>query len=898
MWKKAAIFVFYLLFSFVAFAGNEEMQILQANTDTIKIEPGSTSNIVVKLVNNTETDKNFQLKIHSPQGWKCLTNFGAVTVEKTNSRIKILSIYIPEFTKAGYYEINIDAYNELDNAKIGAVTIPVYVLPKYEILINEFPAPVYVVSGDSLSVKFMVKNLSNVEVGIKTNLKSEKISERQTFTLAPDSFIIVNRTIATTKNLLQNQKQNISFEASIDNKPETQKNQYHYFDVISSNKIKFDAYNRFPVKISPLFITNNRNGNREYAFMFDASGMGVLNEEKGTSLEFHFRGPDRKGESLLGIYDEYYAKYKSPHSNVTIGDNNYGLSYLTEFSRYGRGAGYKHTFKKLQIEGFINYPRFYPKTKRVILFNTNYTTEKKYEFNAGYLNKQFATDATAHLLTLSGKASPYKWIDLELEYAMGLLNSDFSQAYKTVVKTRYKFFSVFFNYTMAEQDFPGYFSNSEYLGTGASAQISKKINVNFNYNFNHNNIALDTLFNNAPFSENLSFSTNYSINSTTGASVTLQQREREDRMEPKKFHYNEKTIRFSLSKKINQLGINIQGETGKTTNYLEIKQGEITAMDRANLTLNYKVNNRIFLNGFVTYNNRKLYSANDNMNWYYGCSANASFGEKVLVTFDYQNNYEIEEYYRDRSIFSLNTNYKINRNNEISISGRYNLARNTLDKRELEVMVKYAYTINVRVSKKKDLGTLKGKVINNGVDNIEGIRFTMGGNIAISDKNGLFSFPVVKKGIQYLMANYSSAGLHVIAEIPGPYKLDIIPGADNYFEITLTKSAKISGNIVVKDDENKGEKGFVAVKVKLNKLIIEAKKGDEVYRVLTDNNGNFSFEGLRPGIWSVQVYKNGIPKEYELLTEFFNVNLVPGQNATIEVNIQEKQRRIKFQEKF
>ena len=81
-------------------------------------------------------------------------------------------------------------------------------------------------------------------------------------------------------------------------------------------------------------------------------------------------------------------------------------------------------------------------------------------------------------------------------------------------------------------------------------------------------------------------------------------------------------------------------------------------------------------------------------------------------------------------------------------------------------------------------------------------------------------------------------------------------------------------------------------------MIIEAKKGDEIYRVLTDDNGDFSFNGLRPGNWSVQVYKNGIPKEYELLTEFFSVNLASGQDETIEVKLKEKQRRIKFQKDF
>ena len=270
-------------------------------------------------------------------------------------------------------------------------------------------------------------------------------------------------------------------------------------------------------------------------------------------------------------------------------------------------------------------------------------------------------------------------------------------------------------------------------------------------------------------------------------------------------------------------------------------------------------------------------------------------GKKMSVTLNYQNNYQVEEYYRDRSILSLNSNMKINLDNEIGAWVRYNLAHNTLDKRELEIMVRFTHTLHAPIRKKKDVGSLRGKIINNGVENLEGLVITLGGNRTITDKNGEFKFPVVKKGTQYLMVDPSNAGLFAIAEKQGPYLLDILPGIENHFELTLTKSVKISGNTVVVDEEKKGDKGFVTVKTKLNRLIVEAKNGDEVNRVYTDEKGCFSFEGLRPGNWNIQVYKNGLTKEHELLTEYFGLNLLSGQNQTIEIKVKEKQRRIKFQ---
>lgn len=77
--------------------------------------------------------------------------------------------------------------------------------------------------------------------------------------------------------------------------------------------------------------------------------------------------------------------------------------------------------------------------------------------------------------------------------------------------------------------------------------------------------------------------------------------------------------------------------------------------------------------------------------------------------------------------------------------------------------------------------------------------------------------------------------------------------------------------------------------------MIEAKNKDEVFRIFTTEEGKFSFEGLRPGPWTVKVYEHNIPKEYELVTDLFNLALTSGDTKQVEVKIKEKRRRIKFQ---
>jgi uncharacterized surface anchored protein len=148
-----------------------------------------------------------------------------------------------------------------------------------------------------------------------------------------------------------------------------------------------------------------------------------------------------------------------------------------------------------------------------------------------------------------------------------------------------------------------------------------------------------------------------------------------------------------------------------------------------------------------------------------------------------------------------------------------------------------------------------------------------------------------------LFMDNSNSGLNTIAEKPGPYKIDILPSENTYFEITLTKSAQIEGSIVIEEDSNKDKKGFIKLKSKIDRLIIEVNNGKEIYRVYTDADGKFNFSDLRPGEWKLIVYDKGIPEGYQLVNDEYSINLSAGETKITKVVIRKKSRKIKFQKK-
>lgn len=897
MRKIFSILVLHFLITCTSLAGINGIEIHLLNKSKLELSPGTASNTVVQLSNNSDEDKQVTLKITYPSGWSQIMSSKSVLVKKNSFTNKIVSFHIPESTQVGEYSISIEAYDELDNQKIGDISILIYISPRYEVNVKKFNAPDRIFDGDVFQIKYLIQNMSNLETNIKTTIVNREEIIKETYRLAPDSFVIVSYSVIA-RNIYQfYMRRNVTLTYSIEGNPDSESVVTHIYDILPSSQLKFDPFERFPIQVSTTLATNNHLDKRGYAAMFDISGKGWLSPEKERSVSFQLRGPNRRGEPVLGTNDSYFVKYSTKKNAIIVGDNNYRLSDLTESSRYGRGGRFEQTRNKVTVGAFINFPRFYPDLKRVSSVYASYLSDTRYKLSAGFLSKAFVDKTSANIVTLSGVAQPYKWGNIEAEIASGLENGKMTKAFQSKIKAGFSFFSAFVNYTKADADFPGYFSNTKNLGTGFNFKIKKRSNVSLYYISNYANMALDTMYTNAPYSNNMDISYSFRIHKNHSLRLSAIRRSSEDRMEPKLFHFYENTTRLSLNNKIGKVDVNISGEIGKIDNQLQQNEGDPTNSVRANLSFKYKISKRTTFDAFVNYHGNQRYLGSELKDFYYGGALNTDVKRLSLVA-KYQSNYQIEEYYKDRSILDLSIKYHLAKQHDLAVVTYYNLVKNSYDKKELKILFKYTYTLLAPLSKKENIGSLKGRIINNGIPNVQGIVLMLNGNMSVTNKDGYFNFPLVKAGEAYLFIDDSKTGVNSIPEKAGPYKVDILPGQENYFEIGYTQSAKIKGKIIIEEDERKDEKDYIAIKENLTSLIIEAKKRDELFRVVSHKDGTFNFNDLRPGNWVVKVYATGIPSGYELITSTFNVDLMPGIEKVLEVRLKKKARKVKFQKSF
>jgi hypothetical protein len=885
---------FIALFCLTAYASNElEMKVVSGSKRVA--DPGSSINVFVRLINHTNTDRAVQIKLNASSGnWKLISDCSSITVAKNTTISKIVGIQVPGKQRAGDSQFEMEGVELAKGTSFGKESIAITVNPKFEIDAYRLGENKYLFAGDTLTINHIVRNLSNTDVTVKTTIIDGVESKIKLIQIPQDSSINSKYVLHSPKSISNYTQQSIVFLASIVDRPESEKSISSTIDVFPTNNSgKFDRYNRFPVRIAGVGVVSNRMGRPTYGTMFDVHGMGTLGTKNDRSLEFHLRGPDRSGDPLFGQNSEFNLRYRTPGLDLSVGDGSFGLSDLTESSRNGTGLKLQLQKKGWSLGSYFNKPRYYPLVTEVYAAYMGYKINLDNTFQIGALSKKDTANRQTLLFSATASNKLFKYFDTEFEYAMGKSLTGISKAYRGSIMLQKGILSASVNYLHSDPNFCGYVFNSTRLFSGASIQL-KRLFLSANYEINQTNFAFDTLTANLPYSKSISMALGYRFKSSSSISIGGYQVSLEDRSNHPLFNYTKTNGRISLQTRMKRVGLNLMGDWGQMENRLKTTDMGPSLAYNATANLSYDITELFSISSFGTYQGGQE-NVTGSDQFYYGGNLSGNIGQRFSFSLQYNSNYEWRYYTSDRSLFSLNLYGRLNDNNEFNLSADRNLMKNSLHNKEYNVRLRYTYTLNTPISKKKDIGSVTGKIINHGVSKVGGIRLNLDGRVTITDNDGNFKFPAVPIGSSVLAIDVSSLGLNVVTEQPGPIQVTIESGKVTKLEITLTKSARIEGKITVLEDEKVGQKGYIPVKDPLEKLIVEASNGVEVFRVFSDADQRFRFEDLRPGSWQVKAYPTGLPQGYQLVNALFNVQLKSGETDKVEITVQKKARQVQFQ---
>jgi len=898
MIKSCALYLF-ILFPVFIFAQKENFV-----NKKDSLLPGTSTSISFTIENRTSENKIYDIKVEttSPHISPILTN-GELRISASESNVYIVPLKVATETPQGKYSVILNG-TERKTGETFTQKTEFRLAGIRKLTLTALHTPEFVKAGETIISTFLLKNSGNVSENLILESKNAVVNEGTSLLLPPGESKIITVSKTTSSVLGKNEYQNLNLSVSSKNNPAETQTAYTTVKMISVKPVEEDIFHRLPVSASLLFIGMRNRGQYNDGFQGEIYGKGALDKDNKNQLEFHAVTKNPVEFSSFTQYEEYFLNYKRENLYVHIGDKNYSSSFLTEYARYGRGAEIKIDLKKISLGGFYNHPRFFRDIKDEFNAYLKLNVTKESEITAGYLYKIPRTeearlsltnvqlDSNAHLPYIAGKFKLNKNIEASGEISYSKTDKTDGSAFMVQTIVSFKSLSGNLMYMRASPDYEGYFNNTNNFNGNLQYKLSKRISLLANYVQDARNFQRDTLFLAAPYRKFLQYGLQYRYADKGSLMLYNGSQRYEDRMMPKEFDYKEHFFRATIDQQIGIFQVNLQGQFGKTDNFITGSSGNSSFY-----TINIGFEKfKTSFNVFGSYAITSRYQMQNQKQLYYGVRILNRLSDKTNFSLFYQNNYMPEDYYTDRNLFELLFHQQLFPGHELDLSGRYALQRGELGNKDFIFSLRYTLRMNVPTQKIAEYTSLSGTIDNLGVQKVDGIGLRLGNYLSVTDKNGNYIFKNVIPGDYVLEIDRSTTAINDIPNVNVPVSL-ALKNKENIFNFGLTSAAYIEGEILYSETGQASFAGLSVHKEKKKKenLIIEVSNGDQIYRKMGVIGEHFDFTYLRPGDWKVKIYRNGLDKRYKIPIDEFEFILKPSETKKLDVHVIKQPSEVKYQ---
>jgi hypothetical protein len=865
-----------------------------------------STSIPFTLENNSDENRTYEISVttSSPSITPILAK-GEFQIAAHEASVYLVPLRIATETSQGNYSVTLnitDRNNGISFTKTSKITVS----GNRNISLTPLNSPEFVRAGEMIWASFLLKNNGNITEDIHLESKNAILDNDTSLVLEPNESKIITIHKVTNPELSQNEFQNLNLSVYSKGNLKEVQNVYVSTQIISVKPSENDIYHRLPVAVSLSFIGMQNMGVYNDGFQGEIYGKGTLDKDNKNQIEFRAVTHNPVDLNTFTQYEEYFVNYKRDKFFIHLGDKTYSSSYLTEFARYGRGAEIRYDFNKFSLGGFYNHPRFFRDIKDEFNLYSSFKIQKESEISVGYLYKtprkeeirygDLRLDSDAHLPYAKGKFKISRNINVSGELAYSTTKKTDGTAYMLQADAIFEKFNGSLMYVKASPEFAGYFTNTNTFNGNISYKISRKLSAFVNYTQDVKNFQRDTLFLAAPYRQYLQYGVQYKYRSNGSVIVNSGYQKYQDRLEPKQFDYYERFFKVSIDQQLGMFQVNVEGQFGKTDNYLTGFSGN-SSFYSANLSFQKF---RTYFNVFGSYAISSRYQLQNQKQLYYGARIYSRFSDKTSLSIFYQNNYMPEEYFKDRNLFELLFHQQLFPGNEIDLSGRYSLQRGEIGDKDFIFSMRYTWRPNVPVQKTAEYISLSGNISNLGIKKTEGIRLMLGSYLSVTDQEGNYLFKNVIPGNYFLEIDRSTTEINDIPTLTIPAALSL-SNKENIFNFGLTTAANVQGHIQFVETEDKDQTGLTELLAKKEKkkkesIIIEATGKDQTYRKICFIGEDFDFTYLRPGDWTVKVYRNGLDKRYKVSNDKFQFTLNPSETKKLNIHIVKQQIEIKYQQ--
>lgn len=855
------------------------------------VKPGQILTLAYFFKNTGTEGQIIKTAISVPSDWKVISNANNIHLKPAEKKLSFYTLQAPANFPVGSQIISVYALNPTSPDTLSFHRTELYIQEIRDIDMLLVGAPEYIVAGERFTADFILKNLGNTNQKVFIETVNCDMEDQSEIEISPGESKHFTVYSPTSDEVGEVRKQYYTVRAMLDG--QMQKSIYRSFTIFPAKGQKKDLFFRFPVSASATYLTSNQQDKVESTYQFQLSGSGSLDPQGKHQLEFLARGPNNTNLSFLGLYDQYYISYANKNVELFVGEKSYQFTPLTESSRYGMGVENKIKLNNgLYFGGLFVKPRFYEDIESEFAGYAGFEFNKENDVSAFYISKKdkFSSE-TAQLASVNTRLQPIKGTGVELEFSRGFFKGIGDNAFRTFFNSEIWIFQLAANYFYAGKNYPGYYRNSTFYSGNLSANLTKNISISLYAKEDFRNAELDTFFVTAPFSKSLQAMLNYNLVKKAHLKFYWRDFEREDRLEKGKFHYRTRSLNTQFNHRFKKIEYNLLGEFGKTSNLLLKTQDNEQNTFRASADFAYRFNSRYSVRSFGSWSNVNSFVSGEQRNLTAGMSMNAQITGHLNAGLHVQNAFDIDDYYRNRNLMQLNLQYDFLRHHSLALHSFYTLFRQQVDKPEFTASISYVYKFGVPLKQIIKAGDLNGRITNDSGEAVEGIVLNLQNKTAITDKNGNFWFRTIEPGQHLLFVDRAKFEMNELTDIPSPIKIEIIEDRESTVNFKITRGTKLKGQIQLGESK---QPLSAQTEATAGNIIVEMKNEFEQFRITTDKDGMFSFPIVRPGNWVFKIYPNSIPNGYTLDKTVFNLNLDPGEEKTLDVELTPKIRKIIF----
>ncbi len=862
-------------------------------------ETNKNHTLIFEVENTSNNPITPKLEAALPPQWNLISISDLGELKPNQKKMLLVSFYIPNNTSPGDTIVPFVFKNKSGNI-IGNQNVTFDLGKNYDLEVFNLFTSEKLQAGETIEGKYEIKNKGNVAQEINISSINTILGEK-TITLLPNESITVELSQKTDPKKYTYTSARTNLNVLSTTSGETYK-LFNSTQVFPTKLIQQDPFFRFPVRAS-LYYNSQTNKTEHFSTLSaEITGEGFLDLAKNNYLNFIIRAPQQTSLGRFGVTDQYSLTYKhKDNTTVYLGDHAYYINRLGFDTRYGMGFKIDQNVKDWTLSAFYTKPRLFDfNTEALYGFKAEHHFSKNMhlgfalERSKGTItgaNKNIASneDEVGQIATFNFEYSGKNTI-INAESSTSMTNQNVDFANYLSLTQKYKRFRYSGNFTIAGENYFGSIRNSLRYSNNLFYKKGR-FDAAIGQTVSRVNQRLDPLFFAAePYFENYYAKLGYRLGNRNYFSVRLDNRIREDQLEPKNYYYKEYGVNYKYSYSNAKFSIGFNGRISKTQNLLSLNNEYRNSYSHT-LNSSYRFSDHFSLRGSFghNYNNRYGSSGVSSDYYRYGIGFNYNFNKNLIITSSYNSGFSPEESYLKRDFLNAKVSIRASKNHRFEFWANYYENPGNVNNKELLAFGKYTYSFGVPIKRILENGGVDGNLIikDKNID-IKGIKIIAIGKSIVTDNLGHFELNNLPVGKNYILLDESTLPYGVIPATKTPFQVVIEQDKKANLNIELVKSATVVGNLIY---SNFG-------KPSINNLegYLKLENDDFTYTLESNSEGRFKFQNIVPGSYKLTLIRHKGDTFFEMESNT-PISVTEGEKITIDVPVKGKDRKIKFKTK-